>query len=169
MKRELPHLVDFLVSSDGRGGLRKAFGRFEPASSPQATSFVGDSFILESSHLVFRGLHGQVAPFDQSKAVLVLEGAVRVFCVEANDGVPDKRTLTTHELTPGRMGLLAPQGWAVGVLTVSEASLVWVSASKPYRPDLEFTVGIKTMLPEEAWRDWKFSPKDAEADVGRGE
>jgi len=160
MVHQTPQLLDFRAAADDRGSLFKIFGRAGGGSGDDLAESTGDSFVLQSGHRVFRGLHAQEPPFDQSKAVFVLKGSVRVYCVKVTGGVPDAPSLTVDDLTVGDLGLVAPQGWALGVLTVSESSSVWVSASKPYRPDSEFTIGIKSLLPQSDWREWRFSAKD---------
>ena len=160
MDQQSPQLLDFRASSDERGSLLKVFGRSQGGTHAELAESTGDSFVLQSGQRVFRGLHAQEPPFDQAKAVLVLEGSVRVYCVKVTGGVPDALSLSVHDLTRGNLGLVAPQGWALGVLTVSEFSSVWVSASKPYRPSAEFTIGVKSLLSESEWAEWKFSAKD---------
>ena len=162
MTNEAPQLVDFRVNSDARGSLSKVFGRADNAGGQTRPANSGDGFILESSHLVFRGLHAQKPPFHQSKAVLVLKGSVRVYSVRVSGGIADPSSLSVHSLTsPTKIGLVAPEGWAIGVLTISESSTVWVSASKPYRPDSEFTISIRSLLRPEETKDWKLSEKDS--------
>lgn len=163
MDQQVPQLIDFRASLDERGSLLKVFGRPHGETRPQLAESTGDSFLLQSGHKVFRGLHVQEPPFDQSKAVFVLDGLVRVFCVRVIGGRPDARSLARKDITRGNFGLVAPQGWALGILTVSEASLVWVSASKPYQPNSEITIGIKSLIPQSEWKGWKFSEKDGQA------
>jgi dTDP-4-dehydrorhamnose 3,5-epimerase-like enzyme len=159
---ETPQLIDFRASSDARGSLSKVFGRAGAADGEVNLKAFGDGFVLESGKDVFRGLHAQKPPFDQSKAFLVLAGSVEVYAVRTVGGVVEPSSLSVHALTGiGKVGLVVPEGWATGVHTISDSSTVWVSASKPYRPDCEFTISIRALLPFEDSKHWKLSEKDS--------
>lgn len=152
---EYPKIVDFTVNEDNRGEIYKYLGRPLINELNENQHLVRDSYVSHSKKYVFRGLHLQIAPHLQSKCFQLLSGNVRFYAVYAPGGEVKEDTLVEFEMEGlGRRGLFVPPEWATGVLTISDESLVWVTANSPYVPGSEKVIRASALnnmkLPNEA-------------------
>jgi len=95
---------------------------------------------------VFRGMHYQVQPKEQTKVVAVLQGKVVDFVLDIR---PDSRTfgkLERFELGVGD-ALVVPKGYAHGFLTLQSGSIISYLVDEPYSPQHEGCILWET-IPE---------------------
>lgn len=144
---EKPVVIDFTVSKDNRGTISKIFGsNLSVPISSFSNSKISDTYLSKSEFNVFRGLHMQTKPFSQMKSFQVIKGSVLLLAVYAPDGVPELETLFQAEINEDtNLGVLVPEDWATGFLTLSPKSSVWVTASGEYSPDCERVVRAESL------------------------
>ena len=147
MNFQKPYVTDFTVSKDNRGTISKIFG--SNLSSP-ISSFsnykISDSYLSKSELNVFRGLHMQTKPFSQVKTFQVVQGVVLLVAVYAPDGKADPSSLFQVEIDEyTNFGVIVPEEWATGFLTLSTKSSVWVTASGEYSPTYEHVIQAKSL------------------------
>ena len=82
-----------------------------------------------------RGMHLQVAPYEEVKLVSCLRGAVFDVIVDLRQGSPTRHRWYSARLCPLEMSaLLVPAGVAHGFLTLEDDSLVQYAISGTYSP-----------------------------------
>ncbi len=103
--------------------------------------FVQDNHSVSSKPGTVRGLHLQLAPFEQGKLVRVLRGAVQDVVVDLR---PDSPTLGDYEQVELRDGdnqaLWIPVGFGHGFCTLEPDTEVFYKVDGPYAPQSELCV-----------------------------
>jgi dTDP-4-dehydrorhamnose 3,5-epimerase len=119
----------------------------------------------KSSYGVIRGLHYQLAPYNQAKLVRVLEGKVYDAAVDLRKGSPTFGEWVGVELSAeNKRQFLIPKGFAHGYSVLSETAVFTYKCDEYYHPEAEAgiiysdpSIGIDWKIPEE---DAKLSEKD---------
>lgn len=150
------YLVRPEVRADERGLFARLWCQEEFAARGLRADFVqcNDSFSAERSTL--RGLHYQVAPYEEVKLVRCIRGAVFDVLVDLRPESASYRRWVGVELTAdSRSMVYVPAGCAHGYLTLMDNSEVEYPVSQFYQPAAER--GIR-------WNDplfgieWPFAP-----------
>ena len=143
---------------------------FESYNLQQFEEGVGDVHFLQdnesrSAYGVLRGLHYQLAPFEQAKLVRVVEGTVLDVAVDIRDGSPTYGQHVAFELSgENRHQLYIPKGFAHGFITLSETAIFQYKVDNYYSEDCESGIRFDDPLLEIDWRndpeDIILTPKD---------
>ena len=87
---------------------------------------------------VLRGLHFQLAPFEQAKLVQVLKGKVLDVAVDIRENSPSYGKYVSYELSDdNNFQLFIPRGFAHGFLALSEEVVFSYKCDNYYTPDCD--------------------------------
>ena len=113
-------IIEPRLFKDGRGCFFESFNQKEFEEKVCKTTFVQDNE-SKSSYGVIRGLHFQKPPFDQSKLVRVVKGAVLDVAVDIRKSSPTFGQYVSVELTEdNHRQLFIPRGFAHGFSVLSD-------------------------------------------------
>ena len=115
-----------------------------------------DYYNCISSSQVFRGLHYQQAPLEQTKVFHVAFGACTLYCVNTLN-LQEQLSFSLSSDTPHLV--IVPPLWATGYLTHVHRTSVIAIANQPYAPHLQDTV-YYTVIAELRGRDLILSDND---------
>ena len=126
-------VLQFELHSDARG----TFGRLWDAATLYAAGYdpALAQVSLSESHLAgtIRGLHLAVAPFEETKLVRCLRGAIFDVAVDLRPGSPTLGKWVTRTLSAeNRLALVIPPGVAHGFQTLLPASDVLYCIDRPF-------------------------------------
>lgn len=153
------------VFTDSRGYFFESYNKKTlEALIGKEYNFVQDNE-SKSSYGVIRGLHYQLAPYNQAKLVRVLEGKVYDAAVDLRKGSPTFGEWVGVELSAeNKRQFLIPKGFAHGYSVLSETAVFTYKCDEYYHPEAEAgivysdpSIGIDWKIPEE---DAKLSEKD---------
>jgi dTDP-4-dehydrorhamnose 3,5-epimerase len=143
------YLVDPEPKGDERGFFARLWCRDEFAARGLSADFVQCNGSFSARRGTLRGLHYQIAPFQESKLVGCIRGAVFDVVADVRPGSPTFGRWFGATLTgANRTMLYVPEGCAHGYLTLEDASEVVYPVSQMYRPEAER--GIR-------WNDPRFN------------
>lgn len=145
------------IFGDHRGYFMEAFNQKKFADNGLNYNFVQDNESL-SKFGVLRGLHYQLAPYDQTKLVRVIRGKVFDVAVDIRKGSSTYGKWVGVELTGENMKqFLVPRGFAHGFVVLSKEAIFQYKCDNFYNP--EFEAGIIFNDPF-LNIDWKLEEKD---------
>lgn len=115
-------------------------------------AFQQDNVSLSLKRNTLRGLHGQAAPFNQTKAVTVLTGEIFDVVVDTRRRSPSYGQVSTRQMHAA-LGetLIIPAGCLHGFLTLRDETLLLYKLDAPYSPKSE--IGVRWDDPDLAI-DW---------------
>ncbi|MDR0331182.1 MAG: dTDP-4-dehydrorhamnose 3,5-epimerase [Chitinispirillales bacterium] len=123
------------VRSDPRGFFLESYSAAAFSSAGIDAVFVQDNHSRSLQRGVLRGLHFQTAPFEQSKLVRVIRGAVFDVAVDLRRGSPTYRQWRGFELSESNFDMLfIPRGFAHGFCTLAEGTEIVYKVDSPYSP-----------------------------------
>lgn len=126
-------LIKPKVYSDRRGFFIETYSAPVFAAAGIETVFVQDNHSKSVSKGVLRGLHFQTAPFEQSKLVRVIKGAVFDVAVDLRPGSPTFGQWRGFELCDSNFHMLfIPRGFAHGFCTLEENTEFVYKVDNPY-------------------------------------
>jgi dTDP-4-dehydrorhamnose 3,5-epimerase len=129
------HFIDPDVFEDERGTFVIAWIREEFASSGLETGIAQASMALTRDRGSIRGLHYQAPPFEEAKAVRVVQGAVFDVVVDLRPDSPTYLQWVGCELSAANRRLMyVPPGCAHGYQTLQDDTEVFYFVSAPYSP-----------------------------------
>lgn len=145
---------------DSRGFFSETYNEQRLREAEIITStFVQDNHSLSRQKYVVRGLHGQLAPYEQGKLVRVTRGAVWDVAVDARTGSPTYGKWAGTELSAENWSQLwIPPGFLHGFVTLAENTEVQYKCTSPYHRESERSV--RWDCPE-LGIDWPFDRKEA--------
>jgi dTDP-4-dehydrorhamnose 3,5-epimerase len=123
---------------DDRGAFFESFNdkKFKELSGLDV-NFVQDN-VSFSKKGVLRGLHFQLAPFEQAKLVQVLKGKVLDVAVDIRENSPSYGKYVSYELSDeNNFQLFIPRGFAHGFLSLSEEVIFSYKCDNYYAPDCD--------------------------------
>ena len=95
----------------------------------------------KSKKSVFRGLHYQLPPFEQSKLVSVIKGSIIDVVVDIRKNSPTYKEYASIELSSDNGKMLSiPEGFAHGFKTLEKNTCVFYKLSNYYSPEHEITL-----------------------------
>ena len=139
IKTPIPDLLVFepKVFEDNRGYFFEAYNEQVFLKEGLHLKFVQDNQ-SRSSYGVIRGLHYQLNPYQQTKLVRVLEGAIIDVAVDIRKGSPTFGRAFTIELSAtNKKQLLVPPGFAHGFSVISETAIVFYKCDQFYNKEAE--------------------------------
>ena len=112
----------------------------------------------KSSFGVLRGLHYQIAPYEQSKLVRVLQGAVLDVSVDLRKDSPTFGKHIAIELSEeNKKQILVPKGFAHGFIVLTEEAVLAYKVDNYYHQVSERGIAYDAT---NLAIDWKLPPKD---------
>src|SRR5581483_90009 len=118
---------------DARGFFARTFDRDAFAARGMETAVVQCSVSFNHRRGTVRGLHLQVAPFEEAKLVRVTRGAVHDVVVDVREGSPTRgRHVAVLLAAEEGTQLYVPPGFAHGFQTLEDATEVSYQISAPY-------------------------------------
>jgi dTDP-4-dehydrorhamnose 3,5-epimerase len=128
-------LIDTDVFEDERGLFARAWMPDEFASRGLDTRIAQGSLALTHKRGSIRGMHYQAAPFEETKIIRVVRGAVFDVAVDLRPGSPTFRRWVGAELTAANRRVMhVPPGVAHGYQTLEDETEVFYFVSAPYSP-----------------------------------
>lgn len=154
--------------ADDRGFFSETYNEDRYRGAGIEHSFVQDNQSLSRQKGVVRGLHCQLAPYEQGKLVRCTQGAIWDVAVDARSGSPTYGQWVGSELSEENWAQLwVPPGFLHGFMTLTDDVMVQYKCTSVYNKASERAViwkcphlGIKWPLPES---DVTLSEKDAVA------
>jgi dTDP-4-dehydrorhamnose 3,5-epimerase len=165
---ELPEVVLIAprIFPDERGWFMETYKRSEFARAGIAVDFVQDNQSFSQRAGTVRGLHYQMPPHAQGKLVRCLAGEIFDVVVDIRRGSSTYGRHVHARLAAeeGRM-LWVPEGFAHGLMTLCEGTLVSYKVTREYDPKSERSILWSDPALGIAWprEDALLAKKDAEA------
>ncbi len=132
------HLIRPKVFYDARGFFLEAYSEQKFAAIGITHHFVQDNQSYSAKKGVLRGLHFQWNPHAQTKLVRVICGAVYDVVVDLRKNSPTFQKWQGFELTAENFWmLLVPKGFAHGLCTLSDHTIVLYKNDSVYAPEAE--------------------------------
>jgi dTDP-4-dehydrorhamnose 3,5-epimerase len=126
-------LIKPKVHTDNRGFFFESYSAPTFAAAGIDCVFVQDNHSKSISKGVIRGLHFQTAPFEQSKLVRVVRGAVFDVAVDLRQGSPTYGQWQGFELSERNFHILfIPKGFAHGFCTLEDNTEIVYKVDNPY-------------------------------------
>jgi dTDP-4-dehydrorhamnose 3,5-epimerase len=127
---------------DDRGFFARTFCQREFAEMGLNPAFVQCNMSVSSPKGVLRGMHYQVAPYEEAKLIRCTRGAIWDVIVDLREGSETFKQWVSEEMTcDNRKMLYIPEGIAHGFLTLSNDTEVLYQMSQFYMP--EFARGVR--------------------------
>ena len=134
---------------DFRGYFARTFCEEEFAAHGLETRIAQCSVSFNRRKGTLRGMHYQVAPFEEVKLVRCNRGAIHDVIVDLRQGSPAFKKHFAIELNEGNGRMLyIPAGFAHGFQTLADNTEIFYQMSQPYSP--EHNRGVR-------WNDSAFS------------
>jgi dTDP-4-dehydrorhamnose 3,5-epimerase len=150
------YLIEMDRLDDARGHFVRVYASEEFARHGLAIDLAQQIVSFNRSKATLRGLHYQLAPFEQTKLVRCSQGSILDVIVDLRAASPTFRHWASVELSAkDDLALYVPQGFAHGFLTLEEASEVTYLITGRYDPASER--GVRWDDPDLAI-DWPFAP-----------
>jgi dTDP-4-dehydrorhamnose 3,5-epimerase len=130
------YLVDIERVEDERGFFARSWCRSEAQANGLNPRVLQCSVSFSARQGTLRGLHYQVAPFEEAKQVRCTRGALYDVVVDLRSGSPTFRRWFGALLTAdNRTMLYVPEGVAHGFLTMVDDTEVFYQISEFYAPE----------------------------------
>src|SRR5262245_7378870 len=131
-------VLDINPSEDERGFFARSWCSDEAAARGLESRMVQCSISSNARKGTLRGLHYQVAPFQEAKLVRCTAGAIYDVIVDLRPGSPTRCRYVGVELSAANhRTLYVPKGFAHGFLTLMDESEVFYQISEFYHPDAQ--------------------------------
>jgi len=128
-------LIKPKVHNDHRGFFLESYSAPLFAAAGIDCVFVQDNHSKSITRGVLRGLHFQTPPFEQSKLVRAVRGAVFDVAVDLRSGSPTFGQWRGFELSERNFNMLfIPKGFAHGFCTLEENTEIMYKVDNPYSP-----------------------------------
>lgn len=156
-------IIEPRVFKDSRGYFFESFSlrEFDEKVTPiigQKITFVQDNESM-SSYGVMRGLHFQRPPYNQSKLVRCVKGAVLDVAVDIRKGSPTYGQHVAVELTEeNHRQFLISKGFAHGFAVLSETAVFQYKCDEFYHPEADGGISI---LDDSLGIDWRIPTEEA--------
>jgi dTDP-4-dehydrorhamnose 3,5-epimerase len=123
------------VFPDARGSFAPVWQRDAFEARGLVTTVAQWSLASNTRRGTLRGLHFQAAPFEETKTVRVVHGAIFDVALDLRPGSPTYRQWVGVELTADtQRAVYIPPGVAHGYQTLTDDATVIYSVSAPYSP-----------------------------------
>ena len=137
---------------DERGYFARTWCRQEFLQRGLRTRCVQSNVSFNARRGTLRGMHYQVAPYEEAKLIRVLRGAIHDVVLDMRPGSPARGTWHATELSADSCCMLyVPEGCAHGFLTLTDATEIHYQMSEYYHPASARGVRWDDPLLREAW------------------
>ena len=121
---------------DERGFFARTFGHEEFAAHGLRNRFVQCSISFNQKKGTLRGMHYQVAPYEEAKLVRCTMGAIYDVIIDLRSGSPTFKQWVAVELTAQNRNMLyVPEGLAHGFQSLEDDTEVFYQISEFYHPE----------------------------------
>lgn len=128
-------LIEIQKIGDDRGFFGRSWCRREMQQAGLDADIAQINTSLSRQAGTLRGLHFQLAPYQESKLIRCTRGAVFDVIVDLRPDSPTFRRWFGAELTQdNHLALYSPKGFAQGFITLRDDSEITYFASDPYAP-----------------------------------
>lgn len=115
---------------------------------------------------VIRGLHYQLAPFDQAKLVRVIQGKIFDVALDLRKGSATFGKWFGIEIdSEGKMQVFIPRGFAHGFSVLSETAIIQYKIDNPYNPQAERGIALADPALAIDWKTGSRTPVISEKDL----
>lgn len=121
-----PILVNQKIFFDHRGS-------FAPLSLTSHLTWLQSNISINLKKFTLRGLHFQLAPYEQSKLIKLINGKVIDFVADIRETSNNYMQVKMFEMTPGDE-LYVPKGFAHGFITLEDNTIVQYLVDNIYYP-----------------------------------
>ncbi|CAK0756829.1 dTDP-4-dehydrorhamnose 3,5-epimerase [Gammaproteobacteria bacterium] len=130
------YVIDIEPQDDERGFFARSVCRDEFAHQGLSANFIQQSLSWNKQRGILRGMHWQVAPWQEEKLVRVTEGAIYDVILDLRAESPTFKQWWAVELSTGnRRALYIPKDVAHGFQTLSETSEVLYQMTVSFHPE----------------------------------
>ncbi len=150
------YIIEIKKIEDERGFFGRSFCRKELTEHGLKGDIVQANTSFSNTKGTLRGMHYQVAPYEEAKIIRCVRGAMYDVIIDLRPGSSSFRQWTGTELTSDNYRMLyVPEGFAHGFLTLTDNVEVYYNVTAFYTPGTER--GIR-------WNDpafnieWPFDP-----------
>jgi dTDP-4-dehydrorhamnose 3,5-epimerase len=127
--------------NDNRGFFFEAYSKRSWMQEDLNFNFVQDNVSFSENTGTLRGLHFQRAPFEQTKFVQCLKGAIFDVAVDLRKDSPTFKKWFSVELNEeNHWGLLIPKGFAHGFQTLKDNTIVQYKVDNFYEPQFDTAI-----------------------------
>ena len=134
-------LIEPDVFGDARGYFMETWSLEKWAKLGLNAAFVQDNESYTAKKGTLRGLHCQLDPYSQAKAVRVIRGAVLDVAVDLREGSPTYMRWCSAELSSeNKRQLFLPKGFLHGFLTLTDDVIFAYRVDAPYAPQADRSV-----------------------------
>ena len=131
-------VINLKKIGDDRGFFARAYCKNEFAENNLNTNLVQANTALSVTQHTLRGLHFQIAPYEEAKIVRCIQGAVFDVIVDLRPQSPTYKKWFGIELSQAnRKMLYVPENFAHGYLTLKENTEVFYLVTQYYSPESE--------------------------------
>lgn len=128
---------------DARGYLSETWNADRYAQGGIDTVFFQDNLSYSQNKGTVRGLHYQLAPFEQAKLVSCAAGRILDVAVDMRSDSPHRGQAVALELSAEQGNqMFVPAGFAHGFCTLEDKCTVIYKLSAAYKPELERSVAF---------------------------
>lgn len=159
-------IVEPNVFDDARGYFFEAFNGHSLKSAGILFSPIQENCAYSLKKGTIRGLHFQNDPVAQAKIVRCVKGSVLDFAVDLRKGSPTYLNHVSVLLSEeNKKQLYIPRGFAHGVISVEDDSMIEYFADNPYSPEHDRSIRYNDPQIGIDWgtEDLILSPKDMNA------
>lgn len=141
------YIIELEKLEDERGFFARAWCQKEFEKHGLDSQLVQANISFNYKKGTLRGMHYQVAPYEETKLVRCIRGAIYDLIIDLRPESPTYKQSFGVELTPeNRLMFCVPKGFAHGYLTLEDNTEVLYQVSQFYAPGAE--QGIRWMDPE---------------------
>lgn len=146
-KLEDVYIIELEKMEDERGFFARAWCQKEFEKHGLDSQLVQVNLSFNNKKGTLRGMHYQVAPYEETKLVRCIRGAIYDLIIDLRPESPTYKQSFGVELTPeNRKMFCVPKGFAHGYLTLEDNTEVLYQVSQFYAPGAE--KGIRWIDPE---------------------
>lgn len=143
------YLIELELHEDERGFFARSFCQREFAKHGLHTEFVQCNLSYNRKKGTLRGMHYQVAPYEEVKLVTCVTGAIYDVILDIRkDSITYGKWIAVELTSRNRKILYIPKGIAHGFQTMEDESVVFYQMSEFYHSEMACNV---------RWNDKKFS------------
>ena len=97
------------------------------------------------------------APFLQEKFFTVIKGEANIYCLN----IEKTKDYFCFNMIPEKgLSLYVPKGWATGIHSIIEESIIYYSSNQIYKPEFQININYK-VIPELRDKNLLISEKDS--------
>jgi dTDP-4-dehydrorhamnose 3,5-epimerase len=132
------YIIDIEPIEDSRGFFARAWATDEFAEQGLNSSLVHVNLAYNHRSGTLRGMHYQVAPYEEAKFIRCTRGAIYDIIIDLRRDSPTYKKWTGVELTAeNRRAFYVPEGFAHGYQTLVDDTETFYLVSQHYSPESE--------------------------------